>query len=282
MERLIILIMALTIILLTMFLVGCAGEEEQVPTLTAIDAALEGLDSINAPPESQTDEVIENNEQESVESHESPIPTPPPPPTEEEINRFEGAVDLLNLPFEVPSVHVYGMETPILNIYDEELIEWNPYIEFNIFLLDLIEGHWRTAVLPEEIAVEEPDFQWHEYLFTKNLTTRPHGVGSYVYQGLVWYEMSRFERNTGIEQTGSFLGHALLQPEYNRVKLIIDIRLDDHVSLVGQVGTFTETITWHFYFDNLNMAVGHFGFGERDPITDRVIRPFPVGYTRIG
>lgn len=275
MRKFIVLILVAT--LLSVFLIGCSSEPEPelVPPLTAIGDGLQDLAEIEAtqPDEDLIDPDLNENDQ----------PTPPPRPTEEEAKQFAESLDLFNLPFDIPLYFsADGAHSRINDITCEEENELNPFLEFDIFLLDLIEGHWifmRPAA--DELYEESPYFQWHGYSFTKELGALPsERIGDPAFDRVL-YRMSRFDRNTGEEQPGVFGGSVLFQPEYSRIEFITFIYLDNHNSITDPAATFTEVITWHFYADDLSIAFGNFmGLVERDPVTDEPLAYLPMIYTR--
>lgn len=260
MKKFIILVLAL--ILLSVFVIGCAAEPDPTAPLSAIDAGLQNLESaeIETTPEptTQSQENIPTN----IDTSRPADLDEPRIVTEEEIEQFAEAMNIFELPFAVPERHsVDGAFTAISDPNRGGIIA-SEYPEYEAFLIDLVVGHWRLAEIPYTIArtADGDSFTWHEYIFTRDpaqlLDDRPELAQ---FSNDHWFIMSRIDWDTGIEQQGIYSGSTLFEPEYNRIIWRMHILLDNHADLVHPNNTFTQIIPWRFYgSDNLNIATGTF------------------------
>lgn len=267
----VILLPATIVLLVGVILVGC----ESAPDDT------EQLRDDTETPRIETDqEEQEQNEEVDISDMPEPLDSGEPHiPTDEEIKRFEENIDLLNLPFEIPSRMADGEFYGMININEPGPMGWDPYIEFHRFLMDLLEGHWHLTYPHESIS--DTAFRWDEFMFTTNSTSEPLSYEGPAAGARIWYEMIEFNVEEG-EQPGRFALIYKLELEYNRIVIITYIFLDDH-AVLAMNGSHRGQITWHFYFDNLNVAFWHTReFSIENPDDPRLPIELPMGYTRRG
>lgn len=258
MRKFIILILALTLL----FVIGCAAEPDPTAPLGAIDAGLQNLEGVGTEPTPEPTTQYQESIQTDVDTEQPTYTDGPRVVTEEEVDRFAEAMNIFDLPFDIPRYHsADGIPTTISDPNRGGIIA-SEYPEYDAFLIDLIVGHWRLLEIPYTIArtADGDSFTWHEYIFTRDpaelLDNRPELAQ---FSNNHWFVMSRIDWDTGIEQQGIYTGSTLFEPEHNRIIWEMFILLDDHVNLVHPNNTFTQVIPWRFYgSDNLNIATGTF------------------------